>query len=74
MKELTRLQLTKALEENKYILATTSDGDLVGLTNGLLKTKRHKEYMQEPNKTTMAISYKSCTFQEYITHKGVFIG
>lgn len=72
---LTTKQVKKILESNKYVLMRKTDGELIGINCKLVTYDRMKIHFTKSkmNWRTRYVSYKPCSFNEYLSHKGYFI-
>lgn len=65
-------QIKKAVQENNYILLRSgASNKLIGF-NCKVALHREKQVAYDPNARSMYVSYKPCSFMEYITHKVPF--
>lgn len=71
MIRLTRKQLYKALNKNKYLAVRYCDGDLVGINCGIVRLERFNNFKEDNTKTNI-VGFYPITFQEYLTIKSKF--
>lgn len=74
IKNVTRQKLYNASLLYKYMILRYPDGSFISINSKITRTKRPmKLLIKNPNKKTKFISFRSCSFMEYITHKIPFI-
>lgn len=66
---MSRQEVANALKANKYIILTSVGLQRVGVNGNILKTKKVKEQMQNPEVKTIFIGYRPCSINEYISKK-----
>lgn len=72
METMTAKRLKKACEKHEYILCRYPNGSITGINTKIAKLTNAKKNYKANNKT-LFVSYKPCSFDEYINHKSKFI-
>ena len=65
---LSNKQLADILQKNSYVLLRRFNGDVDGVNCKVINLKHVKEAAKNKGKTNY-ISFRSCTFMEYLNHK-----
>jgi len=74
MKNLTRQQLQNASLIHKYMILRYRNGSCIAINSKVTRTKKPVEKLaKNPHKRTNFISFKPCSFMEYISLKTPFI-
>jgi hypothetical protein len=69
---LTVKQLYKAFKNRPYVLLRFESGHLMGV-NAKVAKLAYKRFKQRKSLFTQIVSYRECSFIEYINHKHRFI-
>lgn len=74
MKKLRVYQIHNACQLYKYIVLRYPDGDCIAINCKVSKTKKPLAiYNKKPNRKTRFISFRTCSFMEYISLKTPFV-
>jgi len=75
MNRMTINQVKNAMKSNKYILLRTSKNTVLGINCKILKTDTVQNSLKgkKPKEETPYIGFRTCNFQEYLSHKEPFM-
>lgn len=72
MKKLTFNELTAACRKFDYLIVRTSKGAEIGLNGRLADIGIVKKMLVKKDHPTMCVSFRECSFMEYISKKTGF--